>query len=126
MAERAGHRHRAGARRDQKKYTNVFCPSEIRRYRGDTAYAKLCAPFPADDRPARRSGCFPAGHASGGFALLGLLLVRAGGRLTTRKMTGPPPRGICVTFLERRIVDAATARHKLSRKSLNDSAEPVS
>ena len=63
-----------------KKYTNVFCPSEIRRYGGDVAYAKLCEPFPADDRPARRGGCFPAGHASGGFALLGLLAVR-----TTRR-----------------------------------------
>lgn len=60
-----------------KKYTNVFCPSEIRRYGGDVAYAKLCEPFPAADRPARRGGCFPAGHASGGFALMGLLLVRA-------------------------------------------------
>lgn len=63
-----------------KKYTNVFCPSEIRRYGGDVDYAKLCEPFPADDRPARRGGCFPAGHASGGFALLGLLAVR-----TTRR-----------------------------------------
>ena len=43
-----------------KKYTNVFCPSETRRYRGDTAYAKLCSPFPADDQLARRDGCFPA------------------------------------------------------------------
>lgn len=60
-----------------KTHTNVFCPSEIRRYGGDVAYVKLCAPFPADDRPSRRGGCFPAGHASGGFALLGLLAVRA-------------------------------------------------
>ena len=63
-----------------KKYTNVFCPSEIRRYGGDVAYAKLGEPFPADDRPARRGGCFPAGHASGGFALLGLLAVRTSRR----------------------------------------------
>ena len=63
-----------------KKYTNVFCPSEIRHYGGDVAYAKLCDPFPADDRPARRGGCFPAGHASGGFALMGLLAVRAARR----------------------------------------------
>lgn len=59
-----------------KKYTNVFCPSEIRRYGGDVAYAKLCEPYPDDDRPPRRGGCFPAGHASGGFALMGLLAVR--------------------------------------------------
>jgi len=59
-----------------KEYTNTFCPSEVRRYGGDVAYVKLCEPFPAEDRPARRGGCFPAGHASGGFALMGLLLVR--------------------------------------------------
>ncbi len=60
-----------------KNLTNVFCPSEIRRYGGDVAYARLCEPFPADDLPARRGGCFPAGHASGGFALMGLLAVRS-------------------------------------------------
>ncbi len=59
-----------------KKYTNIFCPSEIRRYGGDVAYAKLCEPYPDDERPPRRGGCFPAGHASGGFALMGLLAVR--------------------------------------------------
>ena len=59
-----------------KKYTNIFCPSEIRRYGGDVAYAKLCEPYPDDERPLRRGGCFPAGHASGGFALMGLLAVR--------------------------------------------------
>lgn len=59
-----------------KKYTNIFCPSEIRRYGGDVAYAKLCGSYPADDQPPRRGGCFPAGHASGGFALLGLVAVR--------------------------------------------------
>lgn len=58
-----------------KKYTNTFCPAEIRRYGGDVAYAKLCEAYPADDRPAGRGGCFPAGHASGGFALLGLLAI---------------------------------------------------
>lgn len=59
-----------------KKYTNIFCPSEIRRYGGDVAYVKLCEPQPRDDPAPRRGGCFPAGHASGGFALLGLLAVR--------------------------------------------------
>jgi membrane-associated PAP2 superfamily phosphatase len=59
-----------------KKYTNIFCPSEIRRYGGDVAYAKLCEPHPPDDPVGRRGGCFPAGHASGGFALMGLLAVR--------------------------------------------------
>jgi len=60
-----------------KKYTNVFCPAEIRRYGGDVAYVKLCEPFPDNDRPARQGGCFPAGHPSGGFALMGLRYIRA-------------------------------------------------
>jgi len=59
-----------------KKYTNIFCPSEIRRYGGDVAYVRLCESYPVDDKPPRHGGCFPAGHASGGFALLGLLAVR--------------------------------------------------
>jgi membrane-associated PAP2 superfamily phosphatase len=59
-----------------KNTTNTFCPSEIRRYGGDVAYVKLCSPFPEEDRPARRGHCFPAGHASGGFALLGLMWLR--------------------------------------------------
>lgn len=59
-----------------KNTTNTFCPSEIRRYGGDVAYVKLCSPYPEDDRPDRRGHCFPGGHASGGFALLGLLGLR--------------------------------------------------
>jgi len=63
-----------------KSTTNVFCPSEIRRYGGEVPFVKLCAPYPADDRPERRGHCFPAGHASGGFALLGLAWVRGSRR----------------------------------------------
>lgn len=55
-----------------KNTTNTFCPSEIRHYGGDVPYVKLCEPYPSDDRPARRGHCFPAGHASGGFALMSL------------------------------------------------------
>ncbi|WP_415909337.1 phosphatase PAP2 family protein [Oleiharenicola sp. Vm1] len=55
-----------------KNVTNTFCPSEIRRYGGGVPYVKLCEPYPSDDRPAQRGHCFPAGHASGGFALLSL------------------------------------------------------
>ena len=59
-----------------KNVTNVFCPSEIRRYGGKIPYVALCSPYPDDDRPATRGHCFPAGHASGGFALLGLAWLR--------------------------------------------------
>lgn len=59
-----------------KNLSNTFCPSEIRRYGGDVPYVRLCEPYPADDTPARKGHCFPAGHASGGFALLGLMWLR--------------------------------------------------
>lgn len=59
-----------------KNISNVFCPSEIRRYGGHVPYVKLCESYPADDRPAQRGHCFPAGHASGGFALLALAWLR--------------------------------------------------
>lgn len=55
-----------------KATTNVFCPYEIQRYGGDVAYMKVCAVYPAGERPARRGRGFPAGHASGGFALVAL------------------------------------------------------
>lgn len=60
-----------------KATTNVFCPSEIRRYGGDVPYIRAFEPYRADDRPARRGHGFPAGHASGGFALLGFVGARA-------------------------------------------------
>lgn len=53
-----------------KKVSGIHCPSELSRYGGEHAYRKLFAARPKDrGEPGR---CFPAGHASGGFALLGL------------------------------------------------------
>lgn len=55
-----------------KKYTNVYCPAQLTMYGGGKPYAKLFASYPQDfDRQANSRGrCFPAGHASGGFALM--------------------------------------------------------
>lgn len=64
-----------------KSTTNVFCPSEIRRYGGNVPYVRVLESFRADDKPLRRGRCFPGGHASGGFALFavaGLALHRRG------------------------------------------------
>ncbi len=55
-----------------KMTTNVFCPFEVRRYGGDVPYVGVCSSYPAGDQPARQGRGFPAGHASGGFALLSL------------------------------------------------------
>lgn len=55
-----------------KATTNIFCPSEIRRYGGDVPYVRVVERYPDNDRPQKRGRCFPAGHASGGFALFAL------------------------------------------------------
>lgn len=55
-----------------KATTNVYFPSQITRYGGKVAYVRLFESFPAGERPAKHGEGFPAGHASGGFALLSL------------------------------------------------------
>jgi membrane-associated PAP2 superfamily phosphatase len=57
-----------------KKYTNVYCPAQLSYYCGNKPYVKILSSYPADfDRGANAKGrCFPAGHASGGFALMAL------------------------------------------------------
>jgi membrane-associated PAP2 superfamily phosphatase len=56
-----------------KKASGIHCPSELSRYSGDHPYRKVFSQRPEDPRELGR--CFPAGHASGGFALLGLYFV---------------------------------------------------
>lgn len=55
-----------------KALLRVHCPYELRQYGGAEPYVKLCGCHSADDPPKKPGGCFPAGHASGGFGLLGL------------------------------------------------------
>ena len=55
-----------------KATTNVFTPHDIRRYGGFAPYVRVLESYPANDRPPSRGRGFPAGHASGGFALLAL------------------------------------------------------
>lgn len=67
-----------------KATTNVFCPAEMTRYGGEVPYARVFDCYPEGQKPARRGRCFPAGHASGGFALFalaGLGRTRRGQRL---------------------------------------------
>lgn len=57
-----------------KASTNIYCPYQLTRYGGTKPYIKVF-----DSRAAAVKGdpgrCYPAGHASGGFALMGLLFV---------------------------------------------------
>jgi len=63
-----------------KATTNVFCPRDIQRYGGSVPYVRVMEICEPGTRPEKRGRCFPAGHASGGYALFGLA-----GLATTRR-----------------------------------------
>lgn len=58
-----------------KKLTNVHTPAELTRYGGNAPYLRVTEPVPPEARHLKRGLGFPAGHASGGFALIGLTLL---------------------------------------------------
>ncbi|HEY8991007.1 MAG TPA: phosphatase PAP2 family protein [Luteolibacter sp.] len=55
-----------------KATTNVFCPRDIQRYGGSVPYVRVMEICEPGQRPKKRGRCFPAGHASGGYALFSL------------------------------------------------------
>jgi len=58
-----------------KNITNVHCPWATDRYGGDQPYVKVLEHYPPGDYPRRVGKCFPAGHPTGGFALMSLFFV---------------------------------------------------
>lgn len=55
-----------------KSSTNVACPYALTEYGGKLPYIRVFEAYPQDNQPQKQQRCFPAGHASGGFALLAL------------------------------------------------------
>ena len=53
-----------------KQTTNVFLPRQIERYGGRMPYVKVLERYPPGFRSKSRGRGWPAGHASGGFALM--------------------------------------------------------
>lgn len=68
-----------------KSVTHVFCPFELVRYGGKHDYKPICEFYTDQDRPSEFGRGFPAGHASGGFALLSLAGI---GRSRGTRLTG--------------------------------------
>lgn len=58
-----------------KAISNVPCPRQIERYDGNYPYKKFLGSFPKEFHAPKKCKCFPAGHASGGFALLSLFFL---------------------------------------------------
>jgi len=60
-----------------KNISNVQCPYDLDRYSGTIPYVKTFEPYPINpnspDGKWPRGKCWPAGHASGGFALFSLV-----------------------------------------------------
>ena len=67
-----------------KAATNIYVPHKIERYGGNMPYVKLFESYPDNFCPKRRGRGWPAGHASGGFALMALYFT--GSRKRTRKL----------------------------------------
>jgi membrane-associated PAP2 superfamily phosphatase len=59
-----------------KQTNSVGCPRDLALFGGQVAYSGIAEAFLADGpEPAARRPCFPAAHASGGFALLSLFFL---------------------------------------------------
>jgi membrane-associated PAP2 superfamily phosphatase len=58
-----------------KKTTNIPCPKNIMLYNGEHPYIKVLQKYPDDFPHNKKIQCWPAGHASGAFALLSLFFL---------------------------------------------------
>jgi membrane-associated PAP2 superfamily phosphatase len=58
-----------------KATTNIPCPKNISHYHGNYPYVTIFSSYPKDFQQQGKIKCFPAGHASGGFALLSLFFL---------------------------------------------------
>lgn len=55
-----------------KKFTKVPCPRNITEYDGEHPYVKVFQKYPKNFHIKKRIKCWPAGHATSGFALMSL------------------------------------------------------
>ncbi len=58
-----------------KATTNIPCPNDLRHYGGLYPYVTLLREYPPSFHQVEKIMCYPAGHASGGFAFLSLLFL---------------------------------------------------
>ena len=58
-----------------KKFTNIYCPTQLEIYDGKYPYIRIFdSPMP-DFKANKKGQCFPAGHAVTGFCLLILFFI---------------------------------------------------
>lgn len=55
-----------------KYFTNVYCPYQLNIYNGLFPFVRVLDSYPADFVQIKEGRCFPAGHATVGFAFMAL------------------------------------------------------
>jgi membrane-associated PAP2 superfamily phosphatase len=60
-----------------KKFTNIYCPTQLEIFDGDRPYVKIFSKYPQNFQNEKAGKCFPAGHAITGFAFFILCFVFA-------------------------------------------------
>ncbi len=55
-----------------KYFTNVYCPYQLNIYNGLYPFVRILEDYPADFIQPKPGRCFPAGHATAGFAFMAL------------------------------------------------------
>ena len=55
-----------------KYFTNVYCPYQLSIYNGFYPFVRILENYPADFIQPKTGRCFPAGHATAGFAFMAL------------------------------------------------------
>jgi len=63
-----------------KSVTNIPCPKDIQHYGGNYPYVTVLSKYPDTFHQKSNIQCYPAGHASGGFALMSLFFLFASKR----------------------------------------------
>ncbi len=58
-----------------KAITHIPCPKDLERYGGQYPHISLFKSYPDDFKLPKNIRCYPAGHASGGFALMSLFFL---------------------------------------------------
>ncbi len=58
-----------------KSVTNVACPSKIEHFGGDIPHIRIFESYAPSAKPEKTQRCFPAGHASGGYALFAIVFL---------------------------------------------------
>ena len=58
-----------------KKFTNIYCPAQLKIYSGNHDYHKIFYINQPDEFKNKKGQCFPAGHAVAGFSLFILFFV---------------------------------------------------